>query len=161
MALWVEAGKADHGHKKAAVEPVPLHHRLSLTTSQFSNKTCKADLERTLLAFAPVPFDQVSGLFKISRRVGIEVGFRSADFTYKQVEVGKFFDVPDESGKTEVLGEHRIPPAAEHSRGRLRKKENFLRGPAGAGSAPFSHLRGIQIKALKTLIFKEHSAHFS
>ena len=51
----------------------------------------------------------------------------SADFAYEQVEVGKFFDVPDESGKTELLDGHHIPPAAEHSRGRLSKKEIFLR----------------------------------
>ena len=62
-------------------------------------------------------FDQAAGLFKISWLVGIEVGFGSADFAYKQVEVGKLFCEPDESGKRDFLNRHRIPPAASIAEG--------------------------------------------
>ena len=69
-----------------------------------------------LLAFAAVTFEFVAGIFELARFLGIEFGLGSADFTNKNVEVGRTFLVPDESGKREFLNRHRLPPCRKHSK---------------------------------------------
>jgi hypothetical protein len=52
----------------------------------------------------------VAGIFEFARFLRIELGFRSADLANEEVEVGRAFLVPDESGKRQVLYRHRFPP---------------------------------------------------
>lgn len=69
-----------------------------------------------LLPFAPVALELMAGIFELARFLGIEFGLGSADFTNKDVEVGRTFLVPDESGKREFLYRHRVPPCGKHSK---------------------------------------------
>jgi hypothetical protein len=71
---------------------------------------------RVLLAFAPVAFELMTGIFEFARFVRIEFGLGSANLTNEDVEVGRMFKVPDESGKREFLYRHRVPPCGKHSK---------------------------------------------
>ena len=69
-----------------------------------------------LLAFAPVTFELVAGIFELARFLWIEFGLGTANLTNKAVEVGRMFLVPDESGKRGFLYRHRVPPCGKHSK---------------------------------------------
>ena len=69
-----------------------------------------------LLAFAPVAFELMTGIFEIASFLWIEFGLGSADFADQEMEVGRLFFVPDKSGKREFLDGHQIPPGGKHSR---------------------------------------------
>ena len=71
----------------------------------------------TLLAFAPVAFDLMTGVVEVARFFGIEFGLCTADFTYEDVEVGEDFFVPYKSWKKEFLGGHSVPPAESITKG--------------------------------------------
>lgn len=65
-----------------------------------------------LLVFATVMLDLTEGVFEVAGFKRIELGFRFADFTDQDLEVGRFGIALDEGGKSEFLDWHRIPPTA-------------------------------------------------
>ena len=70
-----------------------------------------------LLILAPVMLDLMKGVFKVAGFKRIELGFGSADFADQDLEVGRLGVALDESGKSELLGWHRIPPTASIAKG--------------------------------------------
>jgi hypothetical protein len=65
-----------------------------------------------LLILAPVMLDLMEGVFELAGFKGIELGFRHANFTDQDLEVGRLGVALDEGGKSELLEWHRIPPRA-------------------------------------------------
>ena len=67
----------------------------------------------------------MAGIFEFARFLWIEFRLGSANLTNKNVEVGRTFLVPDESGKREFLYRHRVPPCGKHSKSALPRPDFY------------------------------------
>jgi hypothetical protein len=77
------------------------------------------------LILAPVMLDLMEGVFELAGFKGIELGFRHANFTDQDLEVGRLGIAFDECGKSEFLNWHRIPPAASIAKVQLSAGDSW------------------------------------